>query len=506
LASAHPNREHSKENPLNEIARRKCSDELLLSEKRLELALKNIPVVVANLDCDLRYTWIYYPQAGLKPEELLGKDFGTISIFSDRESVRAILQDILTKGISTSLEVAATTKGQKNTFSVYAEPIRNEEGAITGVSFAALDISKRKRAEEKLEEYKKNLEKLVEERTEKMRKSEQSYKELYESFDEAFIATDWDFNVIHWNKAAERITNIASKDALGKKIFEVLPEMTSVNIEPYLGALQARKTARFMMNAKSRQTGREALFQISTYPSTLGIVVIVEDVTAQEEMKRLSAIGQTAGMVGHDIRNPLQAITGDLYLAKLEVDSIPESERKTSLKESLVAVEKNVQYINKIVEDLQDFARPLKLVVQTTDLQVVCEDVLLKNGAPENVKTSCIIEPEAKRIMTDPDALKRILRNLVTNAVQAMPEGGRLSIRVYVEAGNTVINVQDTGVGIPEEVKSKIFTPLFTTKSRGQGFGLPVVMRMTEALGGTVTFESQESKGTRFIVRLPNKK
>jgi signal transduction histidine kinase len=90
--------------------------------------------------------------------------------------------------------------------------------------------------------------------------------------------------------------------------------------------------------------------------------------------------------------------------------------------------------------------------------------------------------------------------------MQAMPKGGKLTIHVYKEAKGVVISVKDTGVGVPEDVKSKLFTPMFTTKAKGQGFGLPVIKRMTEALGGTVSFQSQEGKGTTFIVRLPRPK
>jgi signal transduction histidine kinase len=221
--------------------------------------------------------------------------------------------------------------------------------------------------------------------------------------------------------------------------------------------------------------------------------------------ERLAAIGATAGMVGHDIRNPLQAITSDVYLAKTELASIPESDEKKNAIESLQEIEKNIDYINKIVSDLQDYTRTLRPVARETDLQKLLDELLAKNGAPENIKVKIKMQKEAGTVMADPDILKRIFGNLVTNAVQAMPKGGKLTIYAYKEANDAIITVEDTGVGIPEEAKDKLFTPLFTTKSKGQGFGLAVVKRMTEALGGTVTFESHLGKGTKFTIHLPQK-
>ncbi len=208
-------------------------------------------------------------------------------------------------------------------------------------------------------------------------------------------------------------------------------------------------------------------------------------------------------MVGHDIRNPLQAIASDVYLAKTDLASMPEGEAKEGMKESLAGIEKNVEYINKIVQDLQDFVKPLKPTVQETDVEALCQEVLLNNGIPKNIDASCIVEKEAKKAIADPAMLKRILSNLVSNAVQAMPQGGKLDIHAVKDAGDIVITVQDTGVGIPQEIRPKLFTPLFTTKSKGQGFGLAVVKRMTEALGGKITFESEIGKGTKFILRFP---
>jgi PAS domain S-box-containing protein len=231
---------------------------------------------------------------------------------------------------------------------------------------------------------------------------------------------------------------------------------------------------------------------------------LVEERTKQlKDSERMATIGQTAGMVGHDIRNPLQAITGDVYLAKTELASTPESEEKKNALECLTEIEKNTDYINKIVADLQDFARPLKPNAEETDLKLIIDELLAKNWLPDNVKVSVKMETEARKIVADSTYISRIMYNLVNNAVQAMPKGGKLIIHAFKETKDVVISVKDTGVGIPEDVKSKLFTPMFTTKAKGQGFGLPVIKRMTDALGGTVTFESQEDKGTTFTVRLP---
>jgi signal transduction histidine kinase len=221
------------------------------------------------------------------------------------------------------------------------------------------------------------------------------------------------------------------------------------------------------------------------------------------DAERLSAIGATAGMVGHDIRNPLQAIASDLYLVKSDLSVVPEGEVKEGMKESLEGIEKNVEYINKIFADLQDFARPLNPVVEEVNLKVIIEELLAKNGLPENVKATLNVEAAAEKVMADSTFIKRIMINLVSNAVQAMPKGGKLVINAYKEANDVLIAVTDTGSGIPEALKKKLFTPMFTTKAKGQGFGLPVIKRMTLALGGAVTFESKEGKGTTFIVRLP---
>jgi PAS domain S-box-containing protein len=235
---------------------------------------------------------------------------------------------------------------------------------------------------------------------------------------------------------------------------------------------------------------------------------LIEERTKQlKNAERLAAIGATAGMVGHDIRNPLQAIINELYLTRQAIANAPDVPSKPEALESVSFIQDQVNYINKIVSDLQDYARPIKPTITEVDVAAFLEDSLSTLTVPDNVETEIQIVKPLPKIETDPLLLKRIIVNLATNAVQAMLEGGKLTMSAETDAqGQTLFfGVKDTGVGIPREVRGKLFTPLFTTKSKGQGFGLAVVKRLTEALGGTISFVTKEGKGTKFILAFPVK-
>jgi signal transduction histidine kinase len=121
----------------------------------------------------------------------------------------------------------------------------------------------------------------------------------------------------------------------------------------------------------------------------------------------------------------------------------------------------------------------------------------------DNLRVVIDLEEGLPEFTSDCSMLKRVLSNLVHNAVQAMPNGGVLTINAYRKDSQMIFSVEDTGVGIPEEIKPKLFQPMFTTKAKGQGLGLAVVKRLIETLNGQITFESKEDKGTKFIVQLP---
>jgi PAS domain S-box-containing protein len=365
-------------------------------------------------------------------------------------------------------------------------------------------------------------------------RSEKKYRRLFETSQDGIMARDIDGRMIDCNRAYARMIGYSKKELRALSVQKLLPEKWHEQREKIVKEILETGGSAVFEREYQREDGVIFPASVRSWRLTnengkpIGVWSIVRDITQQKELQnklqqyavhleqlveertmqlknseRLAAVGATAGMVGHDIRNPLQAITSDVYLAKTDLASMPEGEEKEGMNESLESIEKNVEYINKIVQDLQDYAKPIKLSMQETDFEELVEEVLF--GVPESVDVSSQVNEEAKKLIADPAMLKRILSNLINNAVQAMPEGGKLDLQAHQDStnGDIVVTLQDTGVGIPEEIKPKLFTPLFTTKSKGQGFGLAVVKRLTEALGGTITFESEIGKGTKFIMRLP---
>ena len=260
-----------------------------------------------------------------------------------------------------------------------------------------------------------------------------------------------------------------------------------------------------LMNSRILEALEENEKRLEEYAEHLEDLV-EEEANKLKDAERLAAIGETAGMVGHDIRNPLQTITSSVYLAKEEVKLLSDHAKREELTESLDTIEEQVVYINKIVSDLQDFVKPLNPKIEEVDLRNLVKDAFLSSAIPENVKVLILIEEDLPQLVVDRYLIKRVLINLITNAVQAMPGGGTLTVNATYESGMALISIEDTGLGIPEENRNKIFKPLFTTKSKGQGFGLSVCKRLVEAHdAGSITFESKVGKGTKFTIKVPTK-
>jgi signal transduction histidine kinase len=212
----------------------------------------------------------------------------------------------------------------------------------------------------------------------------------------------------------------------------------------------------------------------------------------------LAAIGQVAAMVGHDLRNPLTGISGAAYYLKMKLGA--NAEKK--MKEMLEIIEKDIQYSNKIITDLMDYSREIRLkLTETTPKSIITESISLVQ-IPEKVQLTNSTQNEP-RIKIDVDRMKRVFANLIKNAVEAMPQGGELAISSRVSGNDVEFTFIDTGVGIANEVLEKIWTPFFTTKAKGMGLGLPICKRMVEAHQGKISVESIVGEGTTFTITIP---
>lgn len=242
------------------------------------------------------------------------------------------------------------------------------------------------------------------------------------------------------------------------------------------------------------------------------IAFIVERQQAEEERiqlqkqlmhaDRLATIGQLAAGVAHELNEPLSSILGFAQLAQRN-PRLPE--------ETLHDVQRIVKaslHAREVIRKLLLFARQTPTFKGHVNLNNIISEALglfehrFKN---EGIQTTCTLCPGAPDITADAGQLTQVLINLVVNAIQAMPDGGKLNVLTDVQGRYVVCIVEDTGVGMTEDVMDRLFIPFFTTKdvNQGTGLGLPVVHGIIKSHGGTIEVKSEPGKGTKFTIRLP---
>ncbi|MEM2805464.1 MAG: PAS domain S-box protein [Candidatus Bathyarchaeia archaeon] len=214
--------------------------------------------------------------------------------------------------------------------------------------------------------------------------------------------------------------------------------------------------------------------------------------------QRLAVIGELASMVGHDLRNPLTSMYAAAYYIKKRLAQ----EQDAKLREMIEIIERNIAYSNKIINDLLDFSRDVKLELTETSPKALIEQALSLVKVPKNIQV--IVQVKGSLTMkVDVEKLKRAFINLIKNAVEAMPNGGTLTIKSRKVGDKVLFTFSDTGIGMSKEVLNKLCTPLFTTKAKGMGLGLAICKRFVEAHGGSINVRSALGEGTIFTVKIP---
>jgi PAS domain S-box-containing protein len=424
-----------------------------------------------------------------------------------------ILDRVLDSGAGTGREVTLGDGSDRRVYELQSSAI---EGLIGNASYRLVslrNITERKRLEDELKEYSARLERMVFQRTEELRASESKYRSLVENVPD-FVWTS--------NRQAE--TTFASSRIEG--LYGYTPE------EIYQGGYSLLRKHIHADDLKRVEKAYEALFArnemfdveyrfqrkdgqwiwlhdraTTTYEKD-GVLYtdgVTWDITDRKRLedelsrsRRLAAIGETAAMVGHDLRNPLQGIsTAAYYLREME-----QSKLSKEGKEMLQLITEGVERSDRIIKDLLDYSREIHLELTETDVRSITKDAVAHLKIPSVVRFVNSTENEPK-MRLDSEKMRRVFLNLLQNAIDAMPDGGTLTITSKIAHPNLEISFKDTGVGMTPETVRKLWSPLHTTKAKGMGLGLPITRRFVEAHGGSVSVESKLGKGSTFTVTLP---
>jgi PAS domain S-box-containing protein len=245
----------------------------------------------------------------------------------------------------------------------------------------------------------------------------------------------------------------------------------------------------------------------------IGTVGVIRDITdrkrtekvlqqAQQQVirqEKLAILGQLAGGVAHELRNPLGSIRNTAYFLNMALKK-PEPE----VKEILKVLEEEVLTSERIISSLLDFARPKAPAKHKVNIINIIQDAMSRVAVPENIEVVSHLDRSLPAILADSDQLVQVFVNIILNAIQAMPDGGRLIVKAESSSSEEVsVSFTDTGGGIPQENLKSIFEPLFTTKAKGIGLGLAVSKLLVAEHGGTIEVKSRAGKGSKFKVRLP---
>ena len=488
-------------------------------EKKYRLLLQKLQQGVWVFDRDGSTTYVNPSMAkmlGYSVDEMLGKSFYSFLV---ERNVGIANQD-------RGMDLGFVCKNGSRVFArVSPTLIAGRKGDYQEIIASVMDIEERKHLEDKLKYYSERLEDLVVEKTKNLRESERRYRRLVENIPDIAWTCDHKGNIAFISPKVETFCGYTRDEIQSEGFNFWLNKVHCDDVERVRSAYELlfRRSQDFDIEYRITKKNGQLIWVSDRAGEThekdgeLYTDGVFSDITERKRMEetlrrseRMVVIGETAAMVGHDLRNPLQTMLTRLYLVKKGMNGSSQSRNevatKLNLEKTLGEFERLIQYMNKIVSDLQDYAGPLAPTLVETNLEHLVDNALSTITIPEIVRISVNVDPSVQSILLDSTLMTRVLTNLIMNAIQAMPNGGQVTITVSKTDENALISIRDTGGGISSENLKKIFTPLYTTKSKGMGLGLAVTERIVKAHGGTITVDSQVDSGTTFTVKIPCRK
>ncbi len=325
---------------------------------------------------------------------------------------------------------------------------------------------------------------------------------------DSFILTDSEGKILRANSALTNLLGYKENELTGKNISQLFTNKFSSELIKNTTPKQEIKNHETQIRTKSvtqKPVSVSASLIKSKRGKPIGITLIIHDLTRRKQneekilkTERFAAIGELAGMIGHDLRNPLTSIqAATYYLKKKNAKTMDDTS-----KEMLKTIETSIQYSNKIINDLLDYSREITLKTEEATAKSLLANALALVPVPTNVKLVDLTQV-TPILQVDKVNMSRVFVNILKNAFEAMPDSGTLTVKSIQAEDSMEISFGDTGIGMTQQIIDRLWTPLFTTKAKGMGFGLPICKRIVEAHGGKIQVKSIHDKGTTFTITLP---
>lgn len=352
----------------------------------------------------------------------------------------------------------------------------------------------------KLKEKERELETLRRKAEERANVFEGYNEYILQSVPSGVISLDSGLTITKVNSAAEKILEIKAEDVIGKSYTEVFGEPLKSLLKSKTAP--GREEIQYTIHSgKTIHIGYSLTPLVDAQREIIGRLLVFTDLTelktleAQAELReRLSSLGEMAAGMAHELRNPMGVIAG--YTKLLSKKVVP------SLIHVVDSVTKEIAVMDRIITDFLSFAKPTELNTTTVDLSGLIMDCVERLSAERpGIKVVAGIGG-MPTVQGDEILLRQAFTNIIQNAIESMPHGGQLSFRFSVEENSVEVRISDTGHGVHETIRDKIFLPFYTTKDGGTGLGLAIVHKIVVSHRGSVTVESGD-KGTTFRVKLP---
>ncbi|HEU4596994.1 MAG TPA: ATP-binding protein [Pyrinomonadaceae bacterium] len=409
-----------------------------------------------------------------------------------------------------------------------AKPIL-KEALLTAVARAVEKkrlVDEKGRLEQEIKRHAAELEERVAARTAELAEAHSFLNLVLDSSTEyAIVAVDTEGRITLYNRGAERLFGYAAEEAIGREPGELLGQKEDEDFKQTFlaGVRGADASGRHQVEGRFRRAdGGELFASVAVTPirasggAVIGYLGVIKDLTVEREnaerlrlmqerlahQEKIAALGRAAAQMAHEVKNPLAGmLLYAMHLRNKAADKLAGGE--------LALIDKLVETINHLtntVEQVMNFARPVRLAPRPLDLNQVVSDVLqlLEPQASANrIERRLELDERGCLAVLDEASVRSALMNLILNSIQAMPDGGTLRVKSLARETSALVEINDTGRGMTEEQVANIFEPFYTTKSQGMGLGMSYVAKVIEQHGGTVAVESRAGEGTTIRVELP---